>query len=80
YKAGKFLEYRKQSLTFICRVRSVVIDEINNNSFKLKIDRILSHENLSNCHSTNNQHTRGNSNELWLVEGEVNLVDLVNIE
>ncbi|CAG8724668.1 2397_t:CDS:2 [Funneliformis caledonium] len=79
-KVGEFLEYCKQSSTFICRVQSVVVDKTNNNSFKLKIDRILSHENLSNCRSTNNRHTHENGNELWLVKDEVNLVDLANIE
>ncbi len=54
YKVGNFLEYHKQSLTFICCVQGVVVDKTNDNSFKLKIDRILSYENLSNCHSTDN--------------------------
>ena len=52
YKAGDFLIYCEQSLMFMGRVRGVIIDEMDNNSFKLKIDRILSHENLPNCCST----------------------------
>ena len=48
----------------ICRVRGVIIDEVDNNSLKLKIDRILSHENLPNCRSTDKRHDYGNGNEL----------------
>ena len=36
---------------FICRVRGVIIDEMDNNLIKLKIDPVLSHENLPNCRS-----------------------------
>ncbi len=54
YKVGNFLEYHKQSSTFICHVRGVVVDETNDNLFKLKIDRILLYENFSNCRSTDN--------------------------
>lgn len=64
----------------MCRVRGVVIDEVDNNSLKLKIDTILSHEHLPNCRSTDNRHTRGNGKELWLVEGEVNLINPIYIE
>ncbi|CAB5153520.1 unnamed protein product [Rhizophagus irregularis] len=79
YKAGDFLICYEQSSTFICRVRGIVVDEINNNSLKLKVDQIISHDDLPNCHLTDNRHTRGNGNELWLVEGKTNLVNPENI-
>ena len=58
----------------------MIIDEIDDNSLKLKVDLILSHENLPNCHSTDKRHNHGNGNELWLVEDCVKLVNLANIE
>ena len=64
----------------MCRVRSVVVDEMDNNLLKLKVNRILSHENLPNIHSNNNCHTRGNGKELWLIEGEINLINPANVE
>jgi hypothetical protein len=64
----------------MCRVRSVVIDEIDNSTLKLKTDTLISHENLRNCRSTDNRHTRGEGKELWLVEGETKLVNPANIE
>lgn len=48
--------------TFMCRVRRVVIDELDN-TLKLKID-LLSHKNLPNCRLTDNRHTCGNDREL----------------
>uniref|UniRef100_U9UVI7 BAH domain-containing protein n=1 Tax=Rhizophagus irregularis (strain DAOM 181602 / DAOM 197198 / MUCL 43194) TaxID=747089 RepID=U9UVI7_RHIID len=78
-EAGDFLICYEQSSTFICRVRGIVVDEINNNSLKLKVDQIISHDDLPNCHLTDNRHTRGNGNELWLVEGKTNLVNPENI-
>jgi len=56
-----------------------VIDETDNNTLKLKTDTLILHENLHNCHSTDNRHTRGKGKELWLVEGETKLVNLENI-
>jgi hypothetical protein len=54
YRAGEFLIYREQSSTIICRVRSIVIDETDNNTLKLKTDTLISHEDLRNCRSTDN--------------------------
>jgi hypothetical protein len=64
----------------MCRVRSIVVDETDNNTLKLKVDILLSHENLPNCHSTDSRHTRRNGNELWLVEGKMKLLNIANIE
>ena len=64
----------------MCRVRGVVADEMDNNTLKLKIDQLLSHKNLPNCRSTDNRHSRSNSKELWLVEGEAKFVNPANIE
>ena len=69
-----------QSSTFICRVRGVVVDEMDNNTLKLKVDPLLPHEDLPNCRSDDNRHTRGNNMELWLVENAVKLVNPENIE
>ncbi|GES99006.1 hypothetical protein GLOIN_2v1880882 [Rhizophagus clarus] len=80
YRAGDFLLYHEQSSTFICRVRGIVIDELDNNTLKLKVDTLLSHENLPNCRFNDNRHTRGNNMELWLVEDAVKLVNPANIE
>lgn len=49
YKAGEFLIFREQSSTFMCRVRSVVNNEMDNNTLKLKVDMLLKHEKLPNC-------------------------------
>ena len=62
------------------QVRSVVVDEIDNNMLKLKIDTLISHENLRNCRSTDNWHTREKGKELWLVEREAKLINPANIE
>jgi hypothetical protein len=64
----------------MCRVRSVVIDKIDNSTLKLKTDTLISHENLRNCRSTDNRHTRGEGKELWLVEGETKLVNPANVK
>lgn len=64
---------------FICRVRGVVVDETDE-ICKLKVDRILMHQNLPNCRSSNNRHNRGNDKELWLVEGKPKLIDLECID
>ncbi|PKC54996.1 hypothetical protein RhiirA1_446940 [Rhizophagus irregularis] len=79
YKAGEFLIFREQSSTFMCRVRSVVNDEMDNNTLKLKVDMLLKHEKLPNCRPNDNRHTRGNNMELWLVEGEAKLVNPTNV-
>ncbi|GBC46847.2 hypothetical protein GLOIN_2v1880882 [Rhizophagus irregularis DAOM 181602=DAOM 197198] len=79
YKAGEFLIFREQSSTFMCRVRSVVNDEMDNNTLKLKVDMLLKHEKLPNCRPNDNRHTRGNNMELWLVEGEAKLVNPSNV-
>ncbi|CAG8576071.1 5459_t:CDS:1, partial [Cetraspora pellucida] len=57
----------------ICRVRGVVVDEADNNSLKLKVDCILSCENLPNIRLTDDRYIRGNGNELRLTEKESNL-------
>ncbi|RIA94543.1 hypothetical protein C1645_817802 [Glomus cerebriforme] len=56
------LEFQKEDIsTNIYQIlRGVVADEMNNNTLKLKIDQLLSHKNLPNCHSTDNWHSRGN--------------------
>ncbi|RGB21654.1 hypothetical protein C1646_777582 [Rhizophagus diaphanus] len=53
---------------------------MDNNILKLKVDPLLSHEDLPNYHSDDNWHTCGNNMELWLVEGAVKLVNPENIE
>jgi hypothetical protein len=63
----------------MCRVRSVVMDEIDN-TLKLKTDTLISHENLRNCRSTDNRHTRGKGKELWLVEEKAKLVNPPSVE
>ncbi|GBC32802.2 hypothetical protein GLOIN_2v1880882 [Rhizophagus irregularis DAOM 181602=DAOM 197198] len=80
YKAGDYLVYYKQSSTYMCRVRGVVVDETDGNMLKLKVDQLFSHENLPNCRSTDNRHIRGNGKELWLVEGEAKFINPQNIE
>ena len=72
--------HHEQSSIFICRVRGVIVDETDKNSLKLKVDIIFSHENLPSIHSTDNCHIRGNGKELWLNEGETNLVNPTNVE
>ncbi|GES96278.1 hypothetical protein GLOIN_2v1880882 [Rhizophagus clarus] len=57
YRAGDFLLYHGQSSTFICQIRGIVIDELDNNTLKLKVDTLLLHENLSNCRFNDNWHT-----------------------
>ena len=79
FRAGEFLEYCEQSSIFMCRVRSVVMDEIDN-TLKLKTDALISHENLCNCRSTDNRHTRGKGKELWLVEEKAKLVNPESIK
>ncbi|CAG8560398.1 12892_t:CDS:2, partial [Cetraspora pellucida] len=78
--SGDFLMYHEQSSISICRVRGVVVDKTDNNSLKLKVDRIISHKDLPNIRPTDNRHIRGNGKELWLIEGETNLVNPANIE
>ncbi|CAG8773313.1 1848_t:CDS:2, partial [Cetraspora pellucida] len=60
--------------------RDVIVDETDKDSLKLKVDIIFLHENLSSIHSTDNRHIRGNGKELWLNEGETNLVNPTNVE
>ncbi|CAG8575023.1 440_t:CDS:2, partial [Gigaspora rosea] len=60
-----------KSTTFMCRVHEIIVDEMDNNTFKLKVARILLHKDLPNVHSTDNRHIRGNDKELWLVEAKV---------
>lgn len=57
-----------------------MVDETDNNILKLKTDTLISHEDLRNCRSTDNRHTRGKGKELWLVEGKMKLVNLASIE
>ncbi|CAG8773156.1 27546_t:CDS:2, partial [Gigaspora margarita] len=66
---GDFLTYYKQALLVMCRICEV-----------LKVDRVLLHDDLPNIHPTNNHHIRGNSKELWLIEGELILINPTNIE
>ena len=80
YRAGDFLVYRKQSSMLIGRVRGVVIDKVDNNTLKLKINTTFSHEQLPNCRAADSRHTRGNGKEVWLVENEVKLINPANIE
>ncbi|CAG8787610.1 8618_t:CDS:1, partial [Acaulospora morrowiae] len=77
-KAGDFLLCHEKSTIFICRVRGIVVDKMGEH--KLKVDRLLHHQNLPNCKSNNNRHTRGNGKELWLVESDSTLVNLVNVK
>ena len=51
-----------------------------NETYKLKVDRVLTHQNLPNCRSSNSRHSRGNDRELWLVEGQSKLIDLECID
>ncbi|KAF0551527.1 hypothetical protein F8M41_023288 [Gigaspora margarita] len=67
YKAGDFLTYYKQASLFMCRVRGVVMDEIDNNLYKLKVDRVLLHDDLPNICPTDNRHIHGSGKELWNV-------------
>ncbi|RGB26702.1 hypothetical protein C1646_770094 [Rhizophagus diaphanus] len=80
YKAGDYLVYYIQSSTYMCQVRGVMVDETDGNMLKLKVDQLLSHENLPNCHSTDNRHIRESGKELWLVEGEAKFINPQNIE
>ncbi|RIA95638.1 hypothetical protein C1645_816470 [Glomus cerebriforme] len=51
----------------MCRVRGIVADEMDNNTLKLKIDQLFSHENLPNCRSTDNWHSCGNEPKEYLI-------------
>ncbi|RIB09566.1 hypothetical protein C2G38_2208602 [Gigaspora rosea] len=76
YKAGDFLMYHKQSLLAMYQVHGVVIDEMDNNLYKLKVDQVLLHKELPNIHPTNNRHIRGSGKELWLIDGKSILLTL----
>ncbi|KAF0558422.1 hypothetical protein F8M41_009312 [Gigaspora margarita] len=80
YRAGDFLMFQEQLSIFICRVRGIIVDETDNDSFKLKVNNIFMHENLPSIHSTDNYHIRGNGKELWLNERKPNLVNLTNVK
>ncbi|CAG8553066.1 8312_t:CDS:2 [Gigaspora rosea] len=41
YRAGDCLIYYQQSTAFMCRVRGVIVDEMDNDLLKLKVDQIL---------------------------------------
>ncbi|CAG8734093.1 10446_t:CDS:2, partial [Cetraspora pellucida] len=61
-------------------IRSVIVDETDKDSLKLKVDIIFSHENLPSIRSTDNHYICGNGKELWLNEEETNLVNPTNVE
>ncbi|CAG8469584.1 1011_t:CDS:2 [Scutellospora calospora] len=77
YKAGDFV-LCQTSFQFICRIRSIVTNEINKDC-KVKVDRLLQHHNLPNCRFDSDRHTRGNGKELWIVEGDSTFIDPENI-
>jgi hypothetical protein len=39
-------------------------------TLKLKIERLVSHQNLPNCKPNDHRRTRGQGTELWLVEDD----------
>ena len=76
YCAGNFLQCHEGCTNVICRVRGVVLTD---GKHKLKVDRLIPHSNLPNCKPNDRWHTRGNGQELWLVDGDPALVDPVSI-
>ncbi|CAG8821894.1 2890_t:CDS:2, partial [Racocetra persica] len=60
--------------------REVIVNEMNNNSLKLKVNQIFLNEDLPNVCFTDNCHICGSDKELWLVEGKSIFVDPTNIE
>ncbi|CAG8501835.1 12034_t:CDS:2 [Cetraspora pellucida] len=58
--------------TISCNNR--VNNELDNNS-RLKVDMLLSIQNLLNCQSDSDRHTRGDGRELWLIEGDSTYAD-----
>ncbi|CAI2192760.1 72_t:CDS:2, partial [Funneliformis geosporum] len=79
YNAGDFLICHNQSSMFIYHIRSIVLSEMDE-TIKLKVDQILTHQKLPNHHSSNSQCICKNEKELWLVKGEMNLINLENID
>ena len=49
------------------------------NTLKLKVDRLLFHQNLPNCKLTDHRRTRGQDKELWLVEDDSTFIDSASI-